>query len=101
MKNLQLTTDAKQDLVEIRRFTVKKWGEAQSRKYIDELLQVFRLIAASPSIGKSCPDVGLGISRYPHASHVIYYAILNEGPVVFGVLHKRMVPATHLADRQI
>ncbi|MCB1904895.1 MAG: type II toxin-antitoxin system RelE/ParE family toxin [Gammaproteobacteria bacterium] len=95
----RLTPDAQTDLIEIRRFTVKQWGEAQSRKYLSELRQTLRLLAESPDLGTSRPDVGPDILSFRHLSHVIYYVAHQQPLIVFGVLHKGMVPLPHLAGR--
>lgn len=96
-----LTPDAQADLIEIRRFTLQQWGEAQSKKYLSELQQTFRLLSSTPAMGRDRSDVGSGILSFPHVSHVIYYLIHERQPVIFGVLHKRMVPANHLDGRGI
>jgi len=97
----RLTPDAQTDLIEIRRFTVKQWGTAQSQKYLLELRQTMRLLAETPSLGKSRPDVGSNVLSFPHVSHVIYYVVHEQQLIVFGVLHKRMVPLNHLAEREV
>lgn len=96
-----VTQDAKRDILEIRRYTTEQWGKSQSQKYLSELRQTIRLLAENPNLGKHRSDVGSGVSSFPHASHVIYYIVHEQQLVVFGVLHKRMVPITHLADRSI
>ncbi|CDL85198.1 type II toxin-antitoxin system RelE/ParE family toxin [Xenorhabdus szentirmaii] len=100
MKNYRLTPDARADLIEIRRFTVKQWGQAQSEKYLSGLQQTLCLLAITPSLGKERPDVGAGVLSFPYVSHVIYYLLREQQPVVFGVLHKRMVPVNHLDGRE-
>ena len=97
----RLTPDAQTDLIEIRRFTVKQWGTAQSQKYLLELRQTIRLLAETPSLGKSRPDVGSNVLSFPHVSHVIYYVVHEQQLIVLGVLHKRMVPLNHLAEREV
>lgn len=97
----RLTPDAQTDLIEIRRFTIKQWGTAQSQKYLLELRQTLRLLAETPSLGKSRPDVGSNVLSFPHVSHVIYYVVHEKQLIVFGVLHKRMVPLNHLAEREV
>ena len=97
----RLTPDAQTDLIEIRRFTVKQWGTAQSQKYLLELRQTIRLLAETPSLGKSRPDVGSSVLSFPYVSHVIYYVAHEQQLIVFGVLHKRMVPLNHLAGREV
>lgn len=93
MPNIRLTPDAQSDLIEIRRFTVNHRGHAQSRKYLSELRQTLQLLAESPSLGKSRPDIGQDVLSFPHVSHVIYYVTHDGQVVVFGLLHKRMVPS--------
>jgi len=98
--NYRLTPDAQSDLIEIRRYTVEQWGEAQSKKYLSELRQTIRLLAETPSPGKPRPEVGINVLSFPHVSHVIYYVVHEQQLVVFGVLHKRMVPVNHLLERE-
>ncbi len=100
MAHFQLTPDAKSDLIEIRRFTIKQWGVAQSQKYLSELQQTIRLLAETPALGRSRPDVGTDVLSFPQASHIIYYVLHEQQLVVFGVLHKRMVPLNHLSERK-
>lgn len=101
MPGYRLTPDAQSDLVEIRRYTLKQWGKSQSQKYLSELRQTLRLLAETPSLGKQRPDVVSGVFSFPHVSHVIYYVIDAHELIVFGVLHKRMVPINHLGDREV
>ncbi|HDL7653946.1 TPA: type II toxin-antitoxin system RelE/ParE family toxin [Yersinia enterocolitica] len=97
----RLTPEARTDLIEIRRYTVKQWGIAQSQKYISELRRTVELLAITPSIGKYRPDVALEVLSFPHASHVIYYMLHDQQVIVFGILHKHMVPLNHLVERSV
>jgi toxin ParE1/3/4 len=101
MSNYRLTPDAQSDLIEIRRYTRQKWGAAQSQKYLSELRKTIRLIAETPSLGKARPEVGPNVLSFPNVSHVIYYILHEQQLVVFGVLHKRMVPVNHLVEREV
>ncbi|WP_338885769.1 type II toxin-antitoxin system RelE/ParE family toxin [Xenorhabdus sp. TH1] len=101
ISHYRLTPDTQADLIEIRRFTVQQWGEVQSEKYLSGLQQTFRLLASTPALGRDRPDVGSGVLSFPYVSHVIYYLIHERQPVIFGVLHKRMVPANHLDGREM
>ena len=101
MSNYRLTPDAQSDLIDIRRFTLDRWGEAQSKKYLFELRQTLHLLAETPSLGKPRPDVGEDVLSFPHISYVIYYVVHAQQLVVFGVLHKRMVPVNHLDGREV
>ena len=88
----RLTPDARADLIVIRRHTAEQWDPAQSQKYLSSLRQTLSLLAETPSMGEPRPDVGLGVVTFPYVSHVIYYTVHEQQVVVFGVLHKRMVP---------
>lgn len=99
MLNFRLTPDAKSDLIEIRRFTLMQWGSAQSHKYLSELRHIIRLLVETPSLGRLRPDIGSDVLSFLHVSHVIYYVVHDQQLVVFGVLHKRMVPLNHLVER--
>ncbi len=92
MPAYRLTPDAQSDLIGIRQFTLTQWGADQSRNYLADLRQTLRLLAETPSLGKARPELGVGVLSFPHASHIIYYLVHEQHVVVFGVLHKRMVP---------
>lgn len=96
-----LTQDAQSDLIEIRRYTVQQWGDIQSKKYLSELEQTIQLLATNPRLGRLKPDIGSNVMSFPHASHVIYYVTNEPQLIVFGVLHKSMVPFNHLGDREM
>ncbi len=101
MPGYHLTPDAQSDLVEIRRYTLKKWGHSQSQKYLSELRRTIRLLAETPNLGKQRSDVASDVFSFPYVSHVIYYVIHAHELIVFGVLHKRMVPFNHLENRAV
>lgn len=95
----RLTSDAQSDLIDIRRYTLKQWGPKQSQKYLSELRQTLLILSETPTIGEIRLEVGADILSFPYVSHVIYYTLDNQQLVVFGVLHKSMVPRLHLEDR--
>ena len=99
MPVFRLTPDAQDDLIEIRRYTLQQWGAEQSQKYLREIRNTIGLLAETPALGKSRPEVGANVHSFPQGSHVIYYVIHNQQMVVFGVLHKRMAPLAHLNER--
>lgn len=70
MPGFRLTPDAQTDLIEIRRFTIRQWSKAQSQKYLSELQQTIRLLAETPSLGKSRPDVGPNVLSFPCSSQI-------------------------------
>jgi len=95
----RLTPDARSDLIQIRRYTLAQWGSEQSKKYLSELRQVINLLSETPKMGTQRSELSAEVFSFPHSSHVIYYHYHEKQLVVFAVLHKRMVPMTHLEDR--
>ncbi|WP_316676440.1 hypothetical protein [uncultured Tolumonas sp.] len=59
------------------------------------------MLAETSSIGIHRPEIGVRVISFPHVSHVIYYIQQEHQLVVFGVLHKRIVPFKHLLERDI
>lgn len=101
MSGYLLTPDAQTDLISIRQHTVEQWGLDQSQKYLSELRRTLQLLAKTPDLGRIRQEIGNNVLSFPHASHVIYYIKHQDKLVVFGILHKRMVPLNHLANREI
>lgn len=95
----RLTRDAQQDLTEIRSYTTQAWGQAQSRKYLQDLRSTLELLAEFPGQGTVRRDVGEGVLSFPYGSHMLYYRVENKTVVVFAVLHQKMLPTAHLQGR--
>ncbi len=100
MTMYRLTKDAQQDLIKIRHYTLKNWGNKQSGKYLSELQQTIRLLSEVPEMGRKRSDISTDTLSFPHVSHVIYYLQQEQECIlVFAVLHKSMVPNNHLENR--
>lgn len=96
-----LSADAKADLVKIRRYTIKKWSDAQWQLYKNSLFNSFQNLAANPSIGIKIEEEELQIRakinafRFPLKDHIIYYLHRKKGIVVVGVLSTSIAPEKH------
>jgi toxin ParE1/3/4 len=102
MAGWRLTSKAKRDLADIRRFTLEQWGEEKAENYLKTIYEKIRLVAAHPAIGinrSESLNIGSEIRGIVCASHVIYYTILENHITVVAVLHHGMVPRTHLLHR--
>jgi hypothetical protein len=72
-------------------------NEAKTQ-FSDMLLKAQR---APVQINKNGKPAALDIFSFPHVGHVIYYILHERQLIVFGVLHKSMVPSKHLDEREI
>ncbi|AIM20949.1 plasmid stabilization system protein [Serratia sp. SCBI] len=52
MPAFRLTPQAQQDLLAIRHFTIEHWGQAQSRRYLEQLREVMHHLADMPEAVK-------------------------------------------------
>jgi len=100
MFTYKFTQDARADLLNIRKYTLKTWGKEQSAKYLHELNKTLQLLSDSPSIGIQRTDISLTTFSFPYASHIIYYTLDSDFLIVFAVLHKNMVPEKHITNRK-
>lgn len=91
MKPFALTRKARADLRAIAIYTEKQWGFEQRNTYIKQFDDTFRMLAAAPSIGRSCDEVLPGYRKFPHGSHIVFYKQGRECVIeVIRILHKSM-----------
>jgi len=91
MKSFELTSEAKDDLRKIARFTEKRWGRDQRFLYIKQFDDVFHLLAETPSVGKQCDYIKKGYRKFPQSSHIIFYRESTETKItIIRILHKSM-----------
>ncbi|MBM1108196.1 type II toxin-antitoxin system RelE/ParE family toxin [Aurantibacter crassamenti] len=75
MTDYKLSNAAKDDLIRIHRFGVKKFGMAQADKYFDSFFEYFDIIAKSPYSFESVDFIKKGYKRCVCGSDSIYYKI--------------------------
>jgi len=91
MKAFELTSEAKEDLRKIARFTEKRWGRNQRFLYIKQFDDVFHLLAETPSVGKQCDYIKEGYRKFPQSSHIIFYLESTKSKItMIRILHKSM-----------
>ena len=91
-----LSSAAARDLAGIADYTIQNFGRDQAHRYRDSLNRAFELIAAHPRMGRDQSHLRQGYRRHSHASHVIFYRIVDEQIVVMRVLHSAQDPVRHL-----
>ena len=94
-KSIKVTAMARNDLLEIGRYTELKWGRSQRNHYLNQMDEAFNLIGNSPKIGKDRSHVLAGYRSFQQGSHVIYYRE-SETIEIIRVLHERMDVERHI-----
>lgn len=88
MRQPHLTEKAREDLQEIRRYTLKVYGAAQADRYLAGLREKLNLLAAipgmSPRITATDPAIRMGL----YEQHRILYRETENGIEVGRVLHQ-------------
>lgn len=91
MNKFVLSSKAKTDLIKIAKYTQITWGLSQRNDYLKILDNTFHLLAGDPDLGINCDYIREGYSKYPQASHVIYYKEYKNSQIyIVRILHKSM-----------
>ena len=77
--------------MKIAKYTQISWGLAQRNDYLKVLDNTFHLLAGDPELGINCDYIREGYSKYPQASHNIYYKEYKNSQIfIVRILHKSM-----------
>lgn len=95
MKRIRYTNLALEDLTDIGRYTLKTWGEIQAESYLEQIEDCCQRLAEDPGIGRPWIDARPGLRRMEQGRHVIFYRQVDDGILVYRVLHQNMLPSLH------
>jgi len=97
-----LSRQARADLEDIRRYTVKTWGRAQWLKYYRGLVDAFRRIDAHPEHGQDRSLLVNGMRSLSCQHHLIFYRRMphvDNAVVILRIIHQqRNLPALMYYD---
>jgi toxin ParE1/3/4 len=92
---LRLSPKARQDFIDILRYTGETWGEGQLHIYRDKLNDALQAISHNPQLGHHRDDLPATHLAYLVGSHVIVYRALGEAIGIVRILHQRMSLGRH------
>lgn len=93
---ITLSPRAKQDFIDILRYTGETWGMAQLITYRDKINEALQVIGTHPQRGRLRSDLPPTYFSYSVGSHVIVYRLEDSEIAVVRILHQRMDLGTHL-----
>ena len=96
MGNVELTSDADRDLIDIYLQGLETYGFRQAEQYQDLLAAKLQTLAEHPSFGSDYADIRDGLRRAEAPAHSIYYREFKGGIRVLRILYKTQDPARHL-----
>jgi toxin ParE1/3/4 len=92
-----LSVKASKDVKSILLYTLREFGERQSRLYFEGLTEVLEKLAFNPKLGKPFIAVkNQAILRYRYQSHVIFYCVRTNGIFIVRILGGQMDFTRHL-----
>lgn len=91
MSRYWLTERAEEEILDIFLSGIEQFGMAQARRYKEDMGNCFQLLADTPYMGRSAVNIGDGVRRHEHQSHVILYEIVDDGVLILAVVNGRSV----------
>lgn len=86
MAKYKLSNAAKEDLIRIHHYGVKKFGIAQADIYFSSFFEYFEIIAKRPYSFESVDFIKTGYRRCVCGSDSIYYKITNKTVEIMAVI---------------
>lgn len=90
MGEFRITTKADSDLLDIARFTIRKFGVEQARIYRDGLYDCFKDLAKNSDLGRNASQYAPNLKRFLFKSHSIFFRPEEKGIAIIRVLHQKM-----------
>ena len=89
MANYKLSKVAKEDLIRIHQYGVRKFGVRQADKYFNDFFNTFELIVNQPYSFESVSFIKEGYRRCVSGSDSIYYRIENETVEIMTIIGRQ------------
>lgn len=95
-KPIWLSPRARQDFIDILRYTGETWGESQLVLYRNKVNDALIAIGLNPSIGHARSDLPPTHRAYLVGSHMIIYRDTADAIGIVRILHQRMSIGRHV-----
>lgn len=95
-RRIVLSPRARQDFIDILRYTGERWGQGQLHTYRDRLNEALQTLAVNPQMGRRSGELPETHRLHRVGSHVIVYRDLGGTLAVVRILHQRMQLAAHI-----
>ena len=89
MAKYRLSNSAKDDLIRIHHYGVKKFGMSQADKYFDSFFKYFDIIAQRPYSFESVDFIKKGYRRCVCGLDSIYYRINDDTAEIMAIVGKQ------------
>jgi len=93
---LKLSPRARQDFVDILRYTGETWGKSQLLVYRDKINDALQAISHTPELGLGRDDLPPTHQSYLVGTHIIIYRVNADSIGIVRILHQRMSLAKYV-----
>ncbi len=93
MARYRLSNEAKDDLIRIHQYGIRKFGIAQADKYFDTFFEYFDIIAQRPFSFESVNYLRNGYRRCVCGSDSIFFKINTEEIEIMAIVGKQDLPS--------
>lgn len=91
MSSVLFSPAAQADLLQIRDYTIERWGTAQAERYLLAIRDACRELADGRRQGRSAEAVRPGYKKAAVGSHTVFFRLTDAGDLaVIRILHQRM-----------
>ena len=92
---------ARNDLAQIRKYTIENWGEAQWLVYKEYIFQNLQNLANNPTIGNCINELSENAFSFPLKDHIIYYLLNKNKIIIVGIISTNLAPEKHLIRKNL
>lgn len=92
VKPVKVSVLADRDLIDIGLYTEKHRGDAQKKRYLGEIREMFTRLRDMPGLGIERNDICDGQRSFPVGSLVIFYSESEHHFMIDRILHQSMDP---------
>ena len=89
MANYRLTNEAKNDLIRIHRYGVKKFGMTQADKYFNSFFEHFDIITENPFSFESVDHIKKGYRRCVCGVDSIYFTLNDDTVEIIAIIGRQ------------
>ena len=87
MIRFRLSRNALRELDEIFVYWARRAGLKVADRLVETLEEHFALLAESPGIGRSCPQIAAGVRCFPVGKYLVYYRKARGTVEILHVFH--------------
>jgi len=89
MANYKISNSAKEDLIRIHNYGVKRFGLNQADKYFNSFFEYFEIIAQRPYAFEQVDHIKEGYRRCACGSDSIYFRIINNTVEIMAIIGRQ------------